>query len=379
MTSSHLAPVSSSSALNLEHPQPMFLPQCERPSFTPIQNNRQNYSSVCSVSVFRQEPERLNILKSLENALTEFNVLLMLRCCKVPCVCSEQYKPQICFNVHWMSPCLSLKRKRGEGILRRASEWDREREKENTKDKQSGIYIYSGLPGNGTVTSDTRLSTFESNALPPQKAKTQSQRACYSPPLCELRVASTVQAAPTNITAQSSYDVTLVSWVTESTSRREGLGIQTNMATIYRVYYPFWKHARLWALPQPCKLRSFRQGVRDNPAERRRKSRKCTKGTRCDRSSEKTRHGNIKNGSYMQPWWEDPCYHRMSRHQVAGGVCKVKIKAVLLHDKQAQRGGRGTILSILHQALEGDGQSALRPSHFTPGKETPVPIVQEAG
>jgi hypothetical protein len=24
----------------------MFLPQCDRPSFTPIQNNRQNYSSV---------------------------------------------------------------------------------------------------------------------------------------------------------------------------------------------------------------------------------------------------------------------------------------------------------------------------------------------
>jgi hypothetical protein len=24
----------------------MFLPQCERPSLTPIQNNRQNYSSV---------------------------------------------------------------------------------------------------------------------------------------------------------------------------------------------------------------------------------------------------------------------------------------------------------------------------------------------
>jgi hypothetical protein len=25
-------------------PQPTFLPQCERPSFTPIQNNRQNYA-----------------------------------------------------------------------------------------------------------------------------------------------------------------------------------------------------------------------------------------------------------------------------------------------------------------------------------------------
>ena len=30
----------------LKHPQPTFLPQCGRPSFRPIQNNRQNYSSV---------------------------------------------------------------------------------------------------------------------------------------------------------------------------------------------------------------------------------------------------------------------------------------------------------------------------------------------
>ena len=29
-----------------KHPQPTFLPQCERPSFTPIHNNRQNYSTV---------------------------------------------------------------------------------------------------------------------------------------------------------------------------------------------------------------------------------------------------------------------------------------------------------------------------------------------
>ena len=29
-----------------KHPQPMFLPQCERPIFTSIQNNRQTYSSV---------------------------------------------------------------------------------------------------------------------------------------------------------------------------------------------------------------------------------------------------------------------------------------------------------------------------------------------
>ena len=30
----------------LKHPLPTFLPQWERPSFTPIQSNRQNYSSV---------------------------------------------------------------------------------------------------------------------------------------------------------------------------------------------------------------------------------------------------------------------------------------------------------------------------------------------
>ena len=30
----------------LKHPQPMFLPHCQQPSFTPIQSNNQNYSSV---------------------------------------------------------------------------------------------------------------------------------------------------------------------------------------------------------------------------------------------------------------------------------------------------------------------------------------------
>ena len=30
----------------LKHPQLPFLPQCQRPGFTPIQNNRQNYSSI---------------------------------------------------------------------------------------------------------------------------------------------------------------------------------------------------------------------------------------------------------------------------------------------------------------------------------------------
>ena len=30
----------------LKHPQPTFLPQCQRLSFTPIQDNRQNYISI---------------------------------------------------------------------------------------------------------------------------------------------------------------------------------------------------------------------------------------------------------------------------------------------------------------------------------------------
>jgi hypothetical protein len=33
----------SSSALILIHPHPMFLPQCDRPSFALMQNNKQNY------------------------------------------------------------------------------------------------------------------------------------------------------------------------------------------------------------------------------------------------------------------------------------------------------------------------------------------------
>jgi len=48
-TSFYLVPLRSKYLFQhpiLTQPQPMFLPQCERPSFAPIQNNRQNYSSV---------------------------------------------------------------------------------------------------------------------------------------------------------------------------------------------------------------------------------------------------------------------------------------------------------------------------------------------
>jgi hypothetical protein len=36
----------------LKQPLPTFLPQCDRPSFTPIENKRQNYSSVILTFTF---------------------------------------------------------------------------------------------------------------------------------------------------------------------------------------------------------------------------------------------------------------------------------------------------------------------------------------
>jgi hypothetical protein len=38
----NLRPKSSPQHLILKHPHPTFFPQCQRPSFTPIQNNGQN-------------------------------------------------------------------------------------------------------------------------------------------------------------------------------------------------------------------------------------------------------------------------------------------------------------------------------------------------
>jgi hypothetical protein len=45
VTSSLLRPKFSPQHRILKHPQPTFLPQCQRPSFTPIQNSRENYIS----------------------------------------------------------------------------------------------------------------------------------------------------------------------------------------------------------------------------------------------------------------------------------------------------------------------------------------------
>jgi len=38
----------------LKHPQLPFLPQCQQPSFTPIQNNRQNYSSTHTEGIHKK-------------------------------------------------------------------------------------------------------------------------------------------------------------------------------------------------------------------------------------------------------------------------------------------------------------------------------------
>ena len=47
----------------LKHPQPTFLPQCDKPSSTPIQHNSPNYSSIyLDLFLFGQQTGRQNIL-----------------------------------------------------------------------------------------------------------------------------------------------------------------------------------------------------------------------------------------------------------------------------------------------------------------------------
>jgi hypothetical protein len=59
----------------LKHPQPMFLTKCERPSFTPIQNNRNN----CNTVNFNLYIFHSGIISSTKwvQALAELNLLLI--------------------------------------------------------------------------------------------------------------------------------------------------------------------------------------------------------------------------------------------------------------------------------------------------------------
>jgi hypothetical protein len=54
-----------------EYPQPMFLPQCEWPSFTPIQYNRQNYIYIL---IFKFLDNKLEAKHSASN---DFSLLLI--------------------------------------------------------------------------------------------------------------------------------------------------------------------------------------------------------------------------------------------------------------------------------------------------------------
>jgi hypothetical protein len=73
VTSLFLGPNILLNTLILKYPQPTFVLECERPSFTPIQNNRQNYSSVFTVS---SSTIALSFRKSVVCFLTQIYLLV---------------------------------------------------------------------------------------------------------------------------------------------------------------------------------------------------------------------------------------------------------------------------------------------------------------
>jgi hypothetical protein len=73
-----LRPTYSPQYPSLRHPQPTFLSQCVRPCFTPIQNNRQNYSSVyLNLYIFGQQTGTQNILYQMIARFLDFKLLLI--------------------------------------------------------------------------------------------------------------------------------------------------------------------------------------------------------------------------------------------------------------------------------------------------------------
>jgi hypothetical protein len=63
--------------LVLKHPQSMFLPWCQRPSFTPIQNHGQNYSLVFLIFTFIDSRQEGRGFWTEQWALPEFSLPLI--------------------------------------------------------------------------------------------------------------------------------------------------------------------------------------------------------------------------------------------------------------------------------------------------------------
>ena len=68
--------------LVLKHPQLPYLPQCQRPSFTPIQKNRQNYKKVYynnKLANSSNKPKTTwSIIKTITNNKMNSNNILMM-------------------------------------------------------------------------------------------------------------------------------------------------------------------------------------------------------------------------------------------------------------------------------------------------------------
>ena len=61
----------------LKHPQSPFLPQCERPCFTPVQNNRKKYNFVyLDLHMFGQQTGSQKCLHRLTASIPSFSLIL---------------------------------------------------------------------------------------------------------------------------------------------------------------------------------------------------------------------------------------------------------------------------------------------------------------